>query len=379
MYEAVIKSEVIRPWPYPFKGALSISNDPDFLDFAFFDVFMEFLNTNHNTKLGEGIGLECTSSLFFFTKNPYNFSYFMDDSIKKSKFARRIDDYLREHWIDANHAFGDYDFHGGFDRWHAEAVYGLLDNLGVRLPIFTNHGDANNFQNVGIGYPDYRGDIKGSDYFHADLMEENGVKYIWKQDLVDERLPFSGSCFENNPLKYQSSIKGFRRYRGTGVHAPNLSSLNFQIGCIDFEELYRRHSFVILNQHVGVAYRYARRCEAASIEIIQNRQAVYLSGLYVLHDHYHSGKLWISGLARLLDYLFMIGNTTVTELSHNTFEIETSQDSGVDLAGLTIYADTKDQVDILYKGKRLPFEYNGPDETGHYSVSIPISSPKNIW
>ena len=58
----------IRPYPYPYKSAISISNDPDFTDFEFFEELLKFLNTDQKTEFGYGVNLELTSGTFYIIK-----------------------------------------------------------------------------------------------------------------------------------------------------------------------------------------------------------------------------------------------------------------------------------------------------------------------
>ena len=96
----------VRPWPYPFKAALTISNDAEYVSFNFFEELMTFLNTESQTSLGQGLGIEVTSSVFHFSANPYNFSVFKGASpdAKPSEYAHRIEEYLSGGWIDTLHA-----------------------------------------------------------------------------------------------------------------------------------------------------------------------------------------------------------------------------------------------------------------------------------
>ena len=171
------KDPKIRALPYPFLGALAMSNDVEFFNFHFFDPFMEFLNTKRTTCFGMGLGLEVTSSFFFYSTHPDSISYFagIDPKAQLSPLANRIVDYLRSGWIDTNHSYGDFDGVGGFQREHALRCYEVLAKLGLTIRVFTNHGSGENIQNVGSDAKYHCGDLRGHEAYHADLMKQNGI------------------------------------------------------------------------------------------------------------------------------------------------------------------------------------------------------------
>ncbi len=115
----------IRRWPFPYRASVSLSNDIDFCEFEFFETFMRYCNTTQATPFGEGLGLEVTSSFFGFSPPSRQFSYFggLSPDAPTTALAPRIGEYIREGWIDANHAYGDFDGCGGFTRAHAERMF----------------------------------------------------------------------------------------------------------------------------------------------------------------------------------------------------------------------------------------------------------------
>ena len=151
--EGMIKKLEIekRVLPYPYKGAMTISNDAEFMSFEFFETFYSFLNSNKKTIFGDGLGLQVTSSLFFYSNKPYNLSYFngIEVNSPKNGYAQRLCEYLKAGWIDTNHAYGDFDGIGGFQRAHAIRVLEEMNEKQIQIPCFTNHGDTFNIQNIG--------------------------------------------------------------------------------------------------------------------------------------------------------------------------------------------------------------------------------------
>jgi len=261
----------IRDLPYPYKGMLAISNDAEYLSFDFLEEFYKFLNTKQNTKLGLGLGLECATSMFFFSDKKYNFSYFdgLNAKSKKTDYSQRINEYIKAGIIDTNHSYGDFDFVGGFKREHAIKTYEELNKNDLSLKIYTNHGTEDNIQNIGGDAKYHSGDILGSDVYHSDLLYENGVEYLWSDTCTDEFEPKIGLGFnlkrnpknrgykllEEKTLQDNNTILTFNRLRNTGLNAPNFTSLNYQINSIDWNDFYDNSSVVVLYQHLGAFNR----------------------------------------------------------------------------------------------------------------------------
>jgi hypothetical protein len=184
-------AELVRALPYPYKAGVAISNDAEFMSSEFFEGLMAFLNSTGQTPLGRGLGLEVTSSAFFYSAHPYSFSYFEGAAVGggKAPFAARMEEYLRAGWIDTLHAYGDFDGVGGFQRAHAERTFDALARMGVTLPIYTNHGDSANVQNIGGDAAYHLGDIPGTPAYHTDLLKTHGARYIWTDSAITGEPP----------------------------------------------------------------------------------------------------------------------------------------------------------------------------------------------
>lgn len=410
----------IRALPYPFQGALAISNDIEYFSFEFFEALMAFLNTTRNTSLGAGLGLEVTSSFFFYSAHPYNFSYFAgaDWQSHASPQASRIEDYLRAGWIDTNHAYGGFDEVGGFRREHAERCYETLARVSVALRVFTNHGDAANIQNVGTDAAYHRGDVLESPAYHADLMAQNGVRYVWTDSMTSKKEPsmpalaiaasppkrwrwtrpaqkdpsmdsnvtsaaLPGSLLNDCVLQDGSRFKGVTRFRSTGNNAPNFSSLGYQVRQIDWADFYASSGVVVMYQHLGVLHRHAQVCSPATVDAVRARPEIYLSPLYFLAQEQKEGRLWVCGLSKLLNYVDAVQTVQLEQGEGNNYYLRYGQSAIADPAaffqGLTLYIDTTKPFRLLFNDYELPVSHNGPDETGKYSVTIPLQKPDNIW
>lgn len=398
---------LIRRLPYPFRAALAISNDADFCQMAFFEELMRFLNTRRRTAFGTGLGLEVTSSYFAFSLPERQFSYFsgLDPHASLSDHARRIEEYLVAGWIDANHAYGDFDGVGGFTRKHAERTFETLARLGVQLDVFINHGDAQNSQCIGEEAPHHKGDAPGSSAYHTDLLAAHGTRYITSSRYIFGDVTFDGHAPSLTPpvrrrwrwprpqaaarpdlfsparLRDGNSFEAFFRLRGTGFNAPNLSSLAYQVQRAKLEELYRDGGIVVLYQHLGVLTRMAGKCVPASIEAAREMPHLW-APLRVLAREAEEGRLWVAGLHRLLQYADMVRRVTAYCQGDADFSLDI--DGQVEkpeelFGGLTLYCHPKSRPKIRYKNLELPLQPNGPDETGQYSVSVRMHRLPDIW
>jgi len=399
-YPVRARDPAVRPLPYPFRGALAISNDAEYLQMDFFEALMRFLNTRGPTPFGPGLGLCVTSSAFFFSAQAYNLSYFdgMRADAPRSQQADRLDDYLRAGWIDTIHAYGDFDGAGGCTRAHAVEAFRALEKLGVRLEIFSNHGGVENEQNIGADAAYHRGDHAGHPAYHADLLAENGVRYVWTDSLVmpetrpvgwrgllkRRRQPEPTELLATARLNDGREFVGFRRLRGTGIYAPNLASLHAQVQRVAWPDLYAAWGATVVYQHLGVLQRSAGVCEAATVEAVQRRPEVYLAPFRRLQREHDAGRLWVGGCAELLRYLEMVRSVTIRrDGAADQIAVEfsgTVAEPDMFFAGLTIAADPRRPVKVFYAGRELPTAWNGPDgEGGGYSISVTRPARPAIW
>jgi hypothetical protein len=382
-----------RVLPYPYKGAMTISNDAEFMSFEFFETFYSFLNSNKKTIFGDGLGLQVTSSLFFYSNKPYNLSYFngIEVNSPKNGYAQRLCEYLKAGWIDTNHAYGDFDGIGGFQRAHAIRVLEEMNEKQIQIPCFTNHGDTFNIQNIGTDASYHQGDRPDSRAYHADLLHQLGTRYIWTDSAIFARkskrfLRISHLTIKpvivKRRLQDGQEFLVFNRFRSTGANAPNLSSLGYQIEQVNLEELYRKRGIIVLYQHLGVLGRNSGKCIPATIEAVRSRPEVFLAPWYRLAREVHEGRLWLPALHVLLRYCEMLLFTGLVRREDNAVEVVIERvipDPEEYFQGLTFYIDTRDSVSLIYCGRQIPIVYNGPDETGRYSVTVPIRKKEDIW
>lgn len=150
----------LRKYPYPYRAALALCSD---IDDCGPDRFVE-IHEHLNGKLG----LDVADS-FFFRASP--------DQLNWRDHRDVVLEGLRRGWIDTLHGYGDFNRTGGFTRAVAAEGLAELKAAGFTLEIFTNHGDVHNAQNV--CHTGGRGDVKDAPEYHADLLWEHGVRFVW--------------------------------------------------------------------------------------------------------------------------------------------------------------------------------------------------------
>jgi len=387
----------VRPLPYPFQGAMAISNDIELASMDYFDSLMKFLNTTDETPLGRGLGLEVTSSCFFFAANAATFSYLegAEANAARSAASGRMDEYLTSGWFDTNHAFGDFDGVGGFTRQHAVQCYDAMARLGVTLEVFTNHGSAENVQNIGRDADYHHGDIDGDAAYHADLLGANGVRYIWTDSMITEHVgglkgltarllrPPEKRLLHDTILQDGSRFRGFTRLRSTGPAAPNLSSLRHQVGQVRWSRLYASHGAIVLYQHLGILDKHGGQCRPASLEALRSQPKVYLEPFRFLKRERDESRLWVAGLRRLLAYAEMVESVRLCwDEDQKCYHVSSAKPAAVQrgtFQGLTVYTDARETLRLVHGGQELPLRQNGPDETGQRSASVPIDPLESIW
>lgn len=290
----------VAKFPFPYKAAIAISNDCEFMDLKSYKGLSGIL---HDPA---GLDLEITSSIFFYVTNAICHSsvgYFQGLTSSPSEAAPALTGLVRSGWIDTVHAYGDFD-RGGFDRRMAESVANVCLKRNMCLPVWTNHGSSENVQNIGHrALTNYqRGDDVDHPAYHLDLARLIGVRYFW----VDNGLishPASG-----DPVLYQaegrdgSTLRLFNRYRGlAGKAAPNLESLAEQMTPGGIDAVIEKEAACIYYQHLGVARKNPDGSFDAGTAPFFDGAG--LAALQYLSAQQKAGQCLVAGVGRLLRYL----------------------------------------------------------------------------
>jgi hypothetical protein len=284
-----------------------------------------------------GLGLEVGTSIFFFVTNALchsSFGYF-DEEGAPSTCAPAIREMADAGYIDAVHAYGDFD-DGGFTRLHAEMVLEECERWGMRFPLWTNHGSERNFQNLGHERlaAHQHGDDPESAYYHLDLLRQIGAEFFWVDDGYQEQVADGTPLLYDERARDGSKLDLVRRYRGLrGQPAPMAASLPDQMTIADLDLLVERESACIYYQHLGAwAKTGPTTYDANRPPYFDERGLATLSHLAQL---YHDGKCLVATPARLLRYLHVRDSVTLGVGRDREVVIEGSVKDPRALEGLT--------------------------------------------
>ena len=225
---------VLRKFPWPYQAMLAIDSDADHTDLRKFNEVHEFLNTFDETPMGKGLGLDVSDSFFLYNGSNLSLpidvggktvknemTMFQGTSKQLSVYAPILLHYIRHGWIDTYHSAGD------FSRWNThttlfrrslevQAMYFLKEQHIPAILDFTDHGNQSNVANFG-SYDHFdrymQGDNPSSPYYIADLVQQEGVKFLWA-DNYDNQYVYSSMLY---PIRLRNGTKiwGFHRFTGT--------------------------------------------------------------------------------------------------------------------------------------------------------------------
>lgn len=303
--EAGPAPSILRRFPFPYRGAVSISNDCEFMSFSNFQTLYRKLCSKR------GLDLEVTSSLFFFVTNSLckgSSAYFIDRPGVPSGDAPLMRELIQAGYFDTIHAYGDFDM-GGFERSMAEEVLAECQRQGLRFSAWSNHGSDKNLQN--IGHQNLKNHQHGDDptdrtNYHLDLLRQVGVRFFWVDDSLTPEPGGSKPILYRETARDGTPLHLFRRYRGlVGKPAPMAGSFEEQIRIDDIEALIRREQACIYYQHLGAWKKTSM--DPPTWEIAQDP---FLSPAgWKVAEHiaaaFHDGRCLVAGTGRLLRYLAM--------------------------------------------------------------------------
>lgn len=323
-------------WPWPYRAAIAISNDCEFMTSEATRDMLRILSDP------EDLGLEVTSSMFFYTTHALchsSISYFEGTSDRPSNDAGFLTDLIRAGWIDTNHSYGDFDA-GGFERRYAERAAEEAGRLGLRFPVYSNHGSDRNFQNLGhealARYQ--RGDLPGADEYHLDLTRRMGSRFFWVDNALQDSAVVIGSPLSTVRARDGSDLRIVTRYRGLfGKPAPVMASLPEQMLEEDIEGVIENGTSCIYYQHLGVASKNPNgsyeACVAPYFPEVAMRRLRYLSKAQ------RDGRCLSAGLGRLLAYIELRDSLTIHR-DGTLLRLRSSLPSAgpLDFAGISIEA-----------------------------------------
>lgn len=394
----------LRKFPYPYLAGLSIASDCDLMSIDVLELLIEFFNTDNKTIIGQGLSLPVSFSFFFYTDDPNEVSYFIGEKeFCLSPNANKLVHFIKNGYIDTLHSYGNFD-RLSFKREYAKTALEELKKHGITLLVYTNHGNSNNIQNIG-GEADYhQGDLVSSFAYHVDLTLSYGIRFLWPDGYIIDDINFNlcdrikslirskreGSI--NKTLIVESKLQDgnkiikFYRYRGTGRHAPNISSLQAQLNRGFLETIINKRAAIVLYQHLGVLYK-TNTCVPLTVHYMKNNKNLF-NPFKLLARYYQDGLIWVEKLATFLNFFYWRELIEIKEINTENriiLEIvpkkmpEVVRSFQEEFQYQTIYIDYNKPVSVICFGEELPIRYNGPDETGRPSVTIEPVTKEAVW
>lgn len=391
---------ILRPLPYPYEAALAICSDVDCTpDFATYLEIMKFLNTPGQTRMGRGVDLEIGNS-FYFLAPPFRYAYW---NLSESERGRTRE-LIQSGHIDCLHSIGE----DARTREHAANAYEELSRYDCSVQVWVDHSKTPT--NLGPDIMKGHGDEVGHSAYHADLMAEYGIRYVWRGSVTGvvgqetdgfraPRISAYHPCSSAVTLaKHLVKVQCKGNFRFESIAANRLvwpvklrdGSRCYEFlrsnphwagtehaSCCDLSAILVPGVIEKLIRRRGISIIYTHLC--AGLEADNKFPNDVVAGFHKLAE-YADNKLLVTTTRRLLGYCrartevechnkIMPDGTTELHLSHANGEIPLDRD---DVHGLTFYVRDAQKTRIYWNG--TPFSniaVNPPDETGMSSVSIP--------
>lgn len=329
----------LRTFPYPYRAMLAISTDIDGTTMNVLRNTHRFLNTEHDTPWGRGLGLDIANSLWLFNdrRRRQEVAYFADyEDHNPRECGEELLQYVRYGWIDTLHTYGSFaNAHRRgipFERRYAAVALGLLEGNDLKLRVWVNHGSKANTQNIGpAAY--MRGDNPAAAEYHADLLLQYGIRFMWDYRRADP----DSSLFPRSPLIRMTladgqRVWGFRRSTAVAVSAEEAESLRhrfpgarvfrrqtdgewiamvwhpqllgWQLNRENLDAVVDAEAYAIFGQHLGVLELPRSRADASRGMFGD----AALEAFRLLASYEANGRILVARTSRLLEYARVVEN-----------------------------------------------------------------------
>lgn len=413
----------IRLFPHPYRAALAICNDLDGItSFQELKAIHDVLNGRKDTRCGPGLGLEIGDSFHFYSVHPEQddtLSYFEGTSGKPSADASALRDGMAAGLLDTLHTWGNYSQKGGFFRQHAERALEEMQKYSLQIPVWTNHGDIHNFQNLGradsLGdlpsISSARGDRSRVLEYHMDITRQAGMRYVWIKELTQivgqERSLEAEDWLESGMSLGRGLLKGLLK-RGLESGIPQ--SIQFSNRLIKPTRL-RDNSLVYEMLRLGSFDQDGSDNLPQLLTAKNLRRLAERSGCSLLYIHLgkgrpsadtpfssesyqalsrlarwaHDGDIWVTTASRLCQYVELRQRLKLrTSYRNGAAQLVGSLEKTADLpnpdvSGLTVYSPGATDCEFQLDGKSWQMVQNRADHTGRVSFSVPMNPIEYCW
>jgi len=210
----------VRPYPFPFRAAFSLSNDCDSSTLEAFEDWHGFVNGRAATRYGDGLGLEIGDSFWVWLGGTGGLalgSGFADEPFKETAQHRRLVELGRAGWLDSLHSLGNWrqDYksfrHDLGTRGDAERALAMLAERGLKPFVYTNHSWSPS--NVSGPWGFYQKiDDPSHPMYAMDLLRDFGFRYFWP-DYAVETAKFGDHWNFENDEALRKAIAGYRQWK----------------------------------------------------------------------------------------------------------------------------------------------------------------------
>ncbi len=409
----------VRPYPFPYRAALAISNDIDYMRADAFEDFHAFVCGSAPTRYGDGLGLEVANSMWIWASNQarsaISLSYQLPEEVpyRLSAVTPRLRELGQLGWLDTLHSLGNFSRSTGLRhdlgrREQAAYALELLDRLNIRPTVYVNHSQSPS--NVGGPWGYYQ---KADDPTHPmyclDLLRAFGLRFYWIDPCVNvgkfgDHLNYAGAkelheaiarfewaswtrrrtasrsvtsadlaadqeerrrqfaSFFNRTLfevtaRDQNRLLAFKRHRGS--EQPLQTTFAYQVQSEQLDQLETRHGAIIVYQHFG---RNGPRGRAPLISkpLRTSPPPPALDEHSVacfedIAERQRDGRLFVAATGRLLNYLWMRDRLVYSCSKH-------SERWHIEIEGLNCSAEgNKSPGDVDLNGLAFLVPQDAPD------------------
>jgi hypothetical protein len=387
----------IRKVPYPYKAILAICSDLDETpDKNVYFEIMRFMNTEDETSMGRGVGLEIGNTLYFNMPED-QFAYWNTDE-EGRRFVREL---IHSGHIDCIHSFGDL----AKTRENAEINIRELVKHNCNIKVWVDHAQA--ISNIGSDIMEGAGADVSHQVYHSDLLHSYGVRYIWIGRITsvigqNVKRSYKGIISGNLLGSFKTVLKqvvkdalGTMGYRKYAMHKGNRLIRNSVMddgnkviefiranpfwGGVDecatadgFSQVMTERYLSQLVKSGGMSILYTHLGKINNHKKPFNENTV--NAFRLLKKYYTDNNILVTTTRRMLDYCSLQDNSTIEiKDGRESIELNINCDAGTsDLQGFSISSQYDKRHEILLNGsERYEMDKIGKDSEGRFIFQIP--------